>query len=216
MQKPGDTKSAGQKLTSAIALIICILLIPLLIVNLTIILKSFANPDKVPGFLGFKPLIVLSGSMEPAILTGDLVIVREVPADTLQEGDVIAFRRAAAVITHRIMKINQNDGNTLFYTKGDNNNADDSAPVTVDLLEGRYLFRIPRLGSAAMFMQTPAGIVLFVAVPLILFMLTDFMRAHRREKHSAKTAAQLEAELEAVRQKLKEAQETGNPPEQHE
>jgi signal peptidase len=176
VQKPGDTKSAGQKLTSAIALVICILLIPLLIVNLTIILKSFANPDKVPGFLGFKPLIVLSGSMEPAILTGDLVIVREVPADTLKEGDVIAFRRATAVITHRIMKINQNDGNTLFYTKGDNNNADDSAPVTVDLLEGRYLFRIPAWAAPPCSCRHRQALCCLWRSADFVY-LTDFMRA---------------------------------------
>jgi signal peptidase I len=153
--------------------------------------------------------------MEPAIFPGDLVIVREAPADDLREGDIIAFRRGATVVTHRIMKINQNDGNPLYYTKGDNNNADDSAPVTVDLLEGRYLLRFPNLGNAAMFMQTPMGIVLFIALPLILFILVDFLRMHRHEKRDAKSAKQLEAELESVKRKLEEAQAAGKPPQEN-
>ncbi|MDD4285607.1 MAG: signal peptidase I, partial [Eubacteriales bacterium] len=158
-------KAKGRSLWTTLVVVVCVLLIPLLVVNLTIIIKSIADPQQVPGFLGYKPLIVLSGSMEPTILPGDIVIVKEVPAEDLQKGDIVSYLRENSVITHRIMEISQTDGNRNFYTKGDNNNADDGVPVTDDMLEGKYLFRIPRLGHAAIFMQTPTGMLLFIAVP---------------------------------------------------
>ena len=199
-------KSKGHRIWTSFIVLVCVLLIPLLIVNLTIIVKSIADPDQVPGFLGYKPLIVLSGSMEPTILPGDIVIVKEVPADTLKEGDIVAYLRETTVITHRIMSINQTDGSRNFYTKGDNNNVDDALPVTDDMMEGKYLFRIPGVGNAAMFMQTPTGIILFIAVPLILFILYDLLRRRKYDKREDKVTRELEAELDAMKKKLAEVE----------
>jgi len=204
-------KEKGRGLWTTLVVLVCVLLIPLLVVNLTIIIKSIADPQQVPGFLGYKPLIVLSGSMEPTILPGDIVIVKEVPAEDLQKGDIVSYLRENSVITHRIMEISQTDGNRNFYTKGDNNNADDGVPVTDDMLEGKYLFRIPRLGHAAIFMQTPTGMLLFIAVPLILFILYDVFRRRHYDKREEKATKQLEAELEAMKKKLAEAEASGKP-----
>ena len=206
MQTPQEVKPPGRKISTMIAVLVCVILIPILIVNLTIIIKSFTNPNKVPGFLGYKPLIVLSGSMEPTIFPGDIVLVREVSADNLKEGDIVSYLRGRSVITHRIMEINEADGSRKFYTKGDNNNADDGIAVTAEMLEGKYLLRIPRLGNAAMFMQKPAGIILFVALPLILFILYDIFRRRHYDKKELAMNKKLEEELELMRQKLAEAE----------
>lgn len=201
-----NEKAKGHKLWTALVVLVCVLLIPLLIVNLTIIVKSISDPQQVPGFMGYKPLIVLSGSMEPTILPGDIVVVREVPADTLQKGDIVSYMSGKSVITHRIMEISQADGKRNFYTKGDNNNVDDGVPVTDDMLQGKYLFRIPRIGHAAIFMQTPTGMLLFIAVPLILFILYDVFRRRNYDKREEKATRELEAELEAMKKKLAEAE----------
>ncbi|MGI6120505.1 MAG: S26 family signal peptidase [Desulfosporosinus sp.] len=55
-------------------------------------MKSYIYPDKVPDFMGYKPFIVLSGSMEPTILTGDLVLTKEISAGTIAKDDIIAFK----------------------------------------------------------------------------------------------------------------------------
>ncbi|HSN94706.1 MAG TPA: hypothetical protein VLR89_06545, partial [Anaerolineaceae bacterium] len=58
-------QSNSSKIWTALAVLLCVVLIPILIMNLTIIFKSVAKPQEVPSFFGYKPLIVLSGSMEP-------------------------------------------------------------------------------------------------------------------------------------------------------
>jgi len=209
VQTPQEVKSAKRKISTVIAALICVVLIPVLIVNLTIIVKSFADPEQVPGFLGYKPLIVLSGSMEPTIAPGDIVVVKEVSAETLKEGDIIAYLRGKAVITHRIMEINNADGDRKFYTKGDNNNVDDGIAVAGERLEGKYLFRIPRVGNAAMFMQKPAGIILFIALPLLLFILYDVFRRRYYDRREIAATRQLEEELAAMKQKLAEVEASG-------
>lgn len=205
-QAERNRQSVGARLSGIIGIVLCVVLIPILVVNLTIIVQSFTHPDKVPGFMGYKPLIVLSGSMEPMIYPGDLVVVKEVPAESLVEGDVIAYLRGGTLISHRIMEIEDVDGERRFYTKGDNNNVGDDLAVTAGMLEGKYLFKISRLGNTAMFMQTPMGMVLFIAAPVLLFILYDVLRRRQYDVREAKVTGELEAELEAMRQKLAEAE----------
>ena len=91
-----------QKIVGAVGIALCVVFVPLLLINVTLIVKSYTSPDKVPDFLGYKPFIVLSGSMEPSIMTGDMVFVKETDPDSLKVGDVIAYKSGSAVVTHRI------------------------------------------------------------------------------------------------------------------
>jgi signal peptidase len=70
---------------------VCLFLLPVLIVNITLIIKSYISSDEVPSVGGYLPLIVLSDSMNPEIESGDLIICRTVEANEVQVGDVIAF-----------------------------------------------------------------------------------------------------------------------------
>lgn len=206
MRKAQAGKRSGFKFLNILAILVIVLLVLILVVNLTIIVKSFAEPDQVPGFFGYKPLIVLSGSMEPTILPGDLIIVKEVKPDTLQEGDIISYKKDVSVTTHRITEIVDLEGNREFFTKGDNNNVEDGVAITEDMLEGQYLFRIPGLGNAAMFMQKPAGIIIFIAIPLILFIIYDILRRRHYHKKELAINMKLEEELEEMKKKLAEAE----------
>lgn len=99
------------------------------------------------GFLPAAPSAVLTGSMEPCIEPGDLVIIDKTAHDSLAVGDVIQFKRDGVTVLHRIVGITQSEkGQTAFVTKGDANNAPDSQPVSADDVIGRYLFRIPKIG----------------------------------------------------------------------
>lgn len=208
-EKPG-VKIMDSPIVKILGVIICLVLIPILIINLTLIVKSFVYPDKVPDFFGYKPFIVLSGSMEPEFFAGDLVIVREEPAESLAEGDIISFRQGGAVITHRIQKINLQDGQRIYTTKGDNNNVEDNFTVTDNMIEGVYIYKISGLGNGAIFMQTPLGMILFIALPLILFILYDFLRRRYYERRKKKLTAELQAELERMKQQLARTEDTNN------
>ncbi len=214
VSEPETNRKSRVGVGTILGIILCLILIPALIVNITLIVKSFLYPEEVPSFMGYKPFIVLTGSMEPVFYSGDLVMVKEVEADSLQVGDVIAFREGTAVITHRIVQVEGVDQELRFITKGDNNNVNDRRPVTVEQLEGVYLYRISKLGNFAMFMQTPVGMALFIALPLLSFILYDILRRTLFERKKAQRTKELEAELESMRQQLEASAKKEDPPKQ--
>lgn len=204
-QEENGKKNIGGKIAHGLGIILCIILIPILIVNLTMIVKSVMYPDKVPDFFGYKPFIVLSASMEPNIMTGDLVIVKEISdVNSLQVNDVISFRdKKDQVITHRIIAIDKSEG-LEFITKGDNNNTEDSSKVKADTLEGKYLARIPMLGSFAMFLQEPIGLLIFVVTPIAIFIIWDMFSRNSKSKKDSKREEELQAEIDRLRKLAEE------------
>ena len=132
-----------------------------------IFIQSRVSPDKVPSLFGYKFFIVLSGSMEPEIYKGDLVIVKNIDSNTLKENDIIAFRdKDGYVITHRIVEINYDDGKK-FITKGDNNNVNDADSVALESVEGIYTSKIVGLGNVLVVMQDPVTIVVIVSAIIL-------------------------------------------------
>lgn len=149
-------------------------------------------------------MVVLSGSMsgeaEDHIEVGDLVFVGRADPEELEVGDVIAYMNGGATVTHRITAIDTNtDGDLLFTTKGDANNAEDTTPVTEEQLVGIYRWRIPKVGDFALFLQTPLGMLLFVGVPVLAFLIYDIIRRQRYANRENRRTAELEAELERLR-----------------
>ena len=188
-----------QKIVGAVGIALCVVFVPLLLINVTLIVKSYTSPDKVPDFLGYKPFIVLSGSMEPSIMTGDMVFVKETDPDSLKVGDVIAYKSGSAVVTHRIVEVKSENGETRYVTQGDANNAADQGMVKPADVEGIYQRRIAGAGNLAMFMQTTTGMILFVVCPLVLFVLWDVIRRQLESRKEMSRTKELEMELERLR-----------------
>lgn len=204
MSNPTEEKSsASHKLLTVIGAVLCLIMLPILIINITLIIKSYTNKDEVPQIGGYCPLIVLTGSMEPEISSGDLIICKQIDGSAVQVGDVLAFfdpdSTGTAVLTHRVTEITEQDGALAFITKGDANNSEDRTPVPAENLVGAYQFRIPGAGNVAMFMQTTAGLVVCVGIPLILLIAYDIIRRRRFEAQNQKDTAALLAELEALK-----------------
>ena len=188
-----------QKIVGAVGIALCVVFVPLLLINVTLIVKSYTSPDKVPDFLGYKPFIVLSGSMEPSIMTGDMVFVKETDPDSLKVGDVIAYKSGSAVVTHRIVEVKSENGETRYVTQGDANNAADQGLVKPADVEGIYQRRVAGAGNLAMFMQTTTGMILFVVCPLVLFVLWDVIRRQLESRKEMSRTKELEMELERLR-----------------
>ena len=188
-----------QKIVGAVGIALCVVFVPLLLINVTLIVKSYTSPDKVPDFLGYKPFIVLSGSMEPSIMTGDMVFVKETDPDSLKVGDVSAYKSGSAVVTHRIVEVKSENGETRYVTQGDANNAADQGMVKPADVEGIYQRRIAGAGNLAMFMQTTTGMILFVVCPLVLFVLWDVIRRQLESRKEMSRTKELEMELERLR-----------------
>ena len=203
-QTPRQTgQERGQKLLTVIGTVLCVILLPILIINLTLIVKSYTNADEVPSLGGWFPMIVLTDSMYPEIESGDLIICHTIEADEVRANDVISFfdpmGSGTSVVTHRVMEIHSDGGDLTFITKGDNNNVEDQVPVAAGDVIGIYHSRIPGAGNVAMFMQTTPGLILCCVCPLVLMVGFDMLRRRRYEKEKQKDTDALLAELEALR-----------------
>ena len=198
-----ETTSMGHKVLTVIGTILCIILTPVLIINLTLIAKSYLNQDEVPSVGGWLPLIVLTDSMAPEIQGGDLIICKTAEAEDIMINDVIAFFDPAgngtSIVTHRVIDVIEENGEISFRTKGDNNNAEDKLLVPADNLVAVYKNRIAGAGNVAMFMQSPTGLIVCVVCPIIALVGYDFIRRKMYERKRDDDTAALMAELEALR-----------------
>ena len=198
-----ETTNFTHKAFTVIGTILCIILTPVLIINLTLIAKSYINQDEVPSVGGWLPLIVLTDSMQPEIDGGDLIICHTIEAEEIKTGDVIAFFDPAgngtSIVTHRVIEIVEENGELSFRTKGDNNNAEDKLLVSENDLVAIYKTRIAGAGNVAMFMQSPTGLIVCVVLPIVMLVGYDLIRRKLYERKRDDDTAALMAELEALR-----------------
>ena len=153
-----------------------VIVLPFLIFNLTLIIKSKLYPDKIADFMGYKPFIVISGSMETTINIGDLVIVKKVNSSSIHTGDIIAFKNGNIVISHRVKEVINDSGIYKFKTKGDNNNVADDFIVNSDAIEGIFVNKIPGLGSILLFLGKPIGLLMVILVIIIVSTALYFVK----------------------------------------
>jgi len=192
----------------AITIIIIVLLFIVIFASGTILVNSYIHPNEVPSFFGWKPFIVLSGSMESQIMTGDVAVVKEIDTKNLKVGDVIAFKDNDNIVTtHRIIEITEVDGETRYITKGDNNNTKDSGYVLQNQIEGIFKFRVGRLGNLALFIQTPIGMVVCISIPLIMLVLIQVVDSRKEKKlieEKENKQKNMEKEMEELRKQNEE------------
>ncbi len=183
-----DNMKVVKKLFYILGVIISIFLFFALVMNLTIVLKSYINPNQTPSFMGIKLFIVETNSMQPLFNGGDLIVTKNVDPEKLVVGDVISYKENRVIVTHRIEEINPEmdeeekkaDEKVYFATKGDANDTLDIKPIPGSSVESIYWFRIKNLGSFALFMQTPFGMLIFVGIPVLGFIARDILRQRKR------------------------------------
>ena len=192
-----------QRIINIVGIVLCAILAPLLIINFILVIQGAINPDKVPGIFGFKPMMVMTESMEDYILAGDVIVIKEIDPTTLVEGDVITFfdplGNGSTTVTHRIIDVVEDETGLWFQTQGDNNNTPDRELVSSDAVIGIYVFRIPYIANVALFMQTVPGLIVSIFVPLCAFVGYDLLRRNQYEKKKDQDHSALLAELEALR-----------------
>jgi signal peptidase len=131
----------------------------------------------------YKIFVVQSGSMAPAIKVGSIVVVK--PAEDYKIGDVITFgpySKTKAPTTHRIYDIKVVNGQPVYITKGDANNAPDTREIAKRDILGKVLFSIPYLGYAVAFAKKPLGFVLIVIVPAVIIIVDEIKNIYKEIK----------------------------------
>lgn len=209
-KKTKSNHSPSQTILSVLGTVLCLILAPILILNVSLIIRSFTAPDEVPRVGKWLPLVVMTDSMYPEIHSGDLIICQVKDAEEVQVRDVISFFDPAgngtSVVTHRVIEIKNEDGRIAFITQGDANNTADARPVPAEKLVGVYHTRIAGVGNVIMFMQTTQGLLLCVVLPIVLLMGYDMLRRRKFEKTKQQDTDALMRELEELRaQKAKQS-----------
>ena len=196
-----------QSVSNWIVIVACVILIPILIVNLSIMFQAKTNENVVPSIFGYKPFMVLSGSMETEIQKGDLIITKITDPSALEVDDVIAFRDAqGAVTTHRIIDIVVKDGEKYYITKGDNNNTQDKNLVSQKDVEGIYVTRIPGIGSIMKSLSEPTTIVMLVLGITVIFVI-GFMISNKKQRELERQEFLYFKRILELKDKLKKEQE---------
>ncbi|MFA5450737.1 MAG: signal peptidase I [Dehalococcoidales bacterium] len=102
------------------------------------------------GLLPFQPALIASGSMQPTFNTGDVVIVAKMPAEKIDNGDIIIYRVSEKMdIVHRVVNIEKQGSKLYFTTRGDANEAEDPEPVLGENVIGKVMLSIPKIGWIA-------------------------------------------------------------------
>jgi len=119
------------------------------------------------NLLGYQNFVIYSGSMEPTVKVGSLLLTRPADVEDLQVGDVITYRSPGnhTTLTHRIVSIRQQDGERVFTTKGDASLEPDPREVILRGQVSKMAFDIPYLGYVVDFAKSIQGIVLLLLVP---------------------------------------------------
>jgi signal peptidase len=147
-----------------------------------IALAALALAVAVPLAFGDRPFTVLTGSMEPTIAAGDVVIEERISPLEARLGDVVTFKDPedqGRLLTHRVRSIRRDGPFLRFVTQGDANNTVEHWRIPLDGQLGRVLYAIPWVGHLTVLTQTRTGLLLILFVPLLLLGMDELRRIWR-------------------------------------
>ncbi len=189
-----------------ILIIVTVFMLLFTVVSVT----TFNRSDR--SIFGYKAYIVLSDSMSATdFKAGDLILIRDVDADTLKEGDIVSYISQnpdsfGQTITHKIRsKTTDAKGNPGFITYGTTTGVDDEYMVYYSDIIGQYRMKIPVIGRLFNFLKTVPGYIMLILVPfliLIALRLADCVKLFKQYK--AETEAEMAAKLAEEQKKLEE------------
>ncbi|UQZ34485.1 signal peptidase I [Paenibacillus sp. PK3_47] len=167
------------KWTRNVLMYVLILMFLLLLVSAV---TSRINGGK-PKILGKEILTVLSGSMEPGIKTGAVIAVNPVRGEEQQgafkPGDVITYQAldgSGSLITHRVVSVSGEGPSLAYITKGDNNDAQDPAPIPAGNVIASYAdFTVPLVGYFMNWVKSTAGIIIVMIIPGLYLVISSII-----------------------------------------
>lgn len=172
---------------------------------------------QAPG--GYRFFVVQSGSMEPKIKTGSVVLVA--PDSEYKVGDVITYKinpnadlkDIKSTVTHRIIEVKDDEGRKTLKTKGDANQSPDLEMATQNSILGKMRFSIPYAGYAIAFAKTQTGFFVLIIIPATIIVYGELQAIKneiRRMLEKRKSEKSLIRE-EKVEDKAEEAAEKKKP-----
>lgn len=152
------------------------------------------SPHRTAKAIGYKTYNILSGSMEPTLNKGDLIIVVKHDFDDLNEGDIVTFVDPNQnVVTHRFVRYEEktlSDGKkvVIFRTQPERNSDGTTDNIKIDPWQisednfiGKYKFKIVKVGGFVMFLQSWVGIAIFFVTVVLIIVIVEIIKAIRKE-----------------------------------
>jgi len=152
-------------------------------IGIIIIITGLLIVSVLPITGNIKFLTVQSGSMEPAIKMGGVVLVK--PIDDYKIGNIITFgkiTRTKSPTTHRIYDIKVVEGDIRYITKGDANKGPDQREVLKKEIIGKVLLSVPYVGFAVDFARKPLGFALIILVPAVIIIGDEIKKIYNEIK----------------------------------
>lgn len=125
-------------------------------------------------FGGYRSFLIQSGSMEPAIMTGDIIVSKS--QNNYVINDVVAFNTENRVVTHRLISKEEKGGKEEFSTKGDANRSQDFDTIGQSQIIGKVVFVIPKLGYLVAFSKSLPGFIILILIPTVIFLLDELLK----------------------------------------
>jgi signal peptidase len=141
-----------------------------MVITILVVAAALAVAPSLLSFGGYRSMVVRSGSMEPALMTGDVIVSHIVLPSSLQVGDVVTFvdsTRGDILVTHRVVQIDREGSTYSFVTRGDMNTGVERWNIGGAGTVGRLAFRVPRLGSAVAWSAQPQVRALLLMASLL-------------------------------------------------
>ena len=169
------------------------------ILGIFLVIGIIVGISLLPIKNNFKILTVMSGSMEPKIKTGELIIVS--PKADYNIGEIISFKvrgsdNKETTITHRIFEKNIIRDQATYVTKGDANNTPDNNKIAKDQIIGRFIFGVKYVGYLIAYVKTPLGLIIIIVIPATIIIYEEAKKIktevksiigkHRAKKSNAK------------------------------
>ena len=173
------TKSTFKKVWNIISWVLVSLVCALLVVIFILLM------------IGYKPAVVLTPSMTPSIMPGDLIVYKAVDADKIEIGDVITFWPSAdsqdeqdLSVTHRVKEIRDDgDGTYTFITHGDANGEEAIETVPEERIIGKVCIVIPWVGQLFLFIKNNLFVVIFgiISIILVYYLVSMIVKSNKNK-----------------------------------
>jgi signal peptidase len=136
----------------------------------------------LPNAIGMHSFTVMSGSMEPTIHVGDVVIDKKIRPLDARPGDVVTFSDPSGrkrLITHRVRSLRVQGDTVQVVTKGDANNTVERWTVPAGGRIGRVELRVWKLGYPLVYAHSRYGLIALIALPALLLCLVELRKIWR-------------------------------------
>lgn len=154
--------------------IICWILILILAITMVIFLTTRIQGN-TPTVFGYTIFRISTGSMEPELMTGDVILDKVMDDETeIAVGDVITFEGGSQfdgkLVTHKVIKAPYTDenGNTMLQTHGIANELDDT-PISIDQVRAKMICKIPYIDTLYNLFLSPCGLLIMILLIILVF-----------------------------------------------